>query len=278
MNKLYIFLFILISGLVFASCDVLDGPYLENPDITDPGDVEIPKKVLVLEFTGHTCKSCPKAHRTIDQMEETYKDRVIPVAIHTGYFARTQSGDKFNYDFRTAQGAEMEKYYEFTSFPIGLVGSLNKDMLDTYSSWPAKVSSLIALKAEVGLSSSSVYYESTRKVQVEVSIMNKKTISGEVMLAVYLVEDGIISWQKDEDQDPIDVEDYEHKHVFRTSAGSVWGSQLDESDCAPNANAQVSKTISLEPSWVLENCSIVTVLYNNANKEVIQCSSEKLIK
>ena len=99
MKNISIYLFILIAGLFFGTCDIIEGPFLEKRDFVDTTDEIINKNALILEFTGHTCKSCPKAHRTIDQLEELYGDRVISVAFHTGYFARTFSADKFTTDF-----------------------------------------------------------------------------------------------------------------------------------------------------------------------------------
>jgi len=264
--------------MLFNACDVIEGPYLENPEIIDPGDDDIPRNVLILEFTGHTCKSCPKAHRTIDQLEELYGDRIVPVAFHTGYFARTYSGDKFHTDFRTEQGAEMEKYFEFAVFPIGMVGNLDKGRQSSYSSWPSEASVIIDQESPVILLTSSEYDTSSGEIEVTVGLINKSALEGDVQLAVYLVEDNIISWQKDEDRDPIDVEDYEHQHVFRTSAGSVWGDGLSESDCSANANVQLKKYMLMDPAWIPENCTVVTILYENVSREVIQCTSEKLLK
>lgn len=273
MSKLYL---VLAAVLFFASCDVIEGPYLEDHEITDPGSDPGKQNALLLDFTGHTCKSCPKAHRTIKQLVELYGERVIPVAFHLGYFARPLSGDKFTMDFRTTQGAELENFYEFVSFPVGLVGSLDKARLSSYSSWPAEVNALMENEAEVKIILNPEYIEESGIVQLKITLLNKSELQGEIRLAVYLTEDGIISWQKDEDADPVDVGDYEHNHVFRASAGSVWGETLSESDCSAGANVQFTKSIELDPSWVPENCSLVVFLYEAGSKEVIQCTTKAL--
>ena len=161
MKKIFIYLFVIYVGINVASCDVIQGPYLEDPDIVDPGGDEIPRNVLLLEFTGHTCKSCPKAHKTIDQIEELYGSRIVAVAFHTGYFARTFTGDKFTTDFRTPQGNEMESYFEFAVFPIGLVSSLDKNRLSSYSSWPSEAAALVEQEGALKISTSTEYDESS---------------------------------------------------------------------------------------------------------------------
>ena len=279
MKKAPIYLLIIIAGLLIASCDVIEGPYLEDNNFTDTtNDEGIQKNVLILEFTGHTCKSCPKAHRTIDQLEELYGARVISVAFHTGYFARPFSGEQFTRDFRTEQGSDMEAYFEFAVFPIGVVGNLDKARQTSYSSWHIEASKIIEEEASLTILTNSEYDEASGVIEVKVGLMNKSLLEGDVKLAIYLVEDGIFSWQKDEDQDPIDVEDYEHNHVFRTSVGSVWGEALSQSDCSANANVQIVRSMQLDPAWVPENCKIIAFLYENVSREVIQCSSENLIK
>ncbi len=278
MKRISLFFLIVTSSLIFGACDVIEGPYLEEHD--DGGVIGEKNliNVLILDFTGHTCKSCPKAHRTIDQLSDLYGDRVIPVAFHLGYFARPLSGDKFTKDFRTIQGAELESYYEFESFPIGLVGNLDKASLSSYSSWPTEVDAVMNDEATVELMTTIDYHENSREVQLTIKLINNSTLDGDVRLAVYLLEDGIISWQKDEDMDPIDIENYVHNHVFRTSVGSVWGETLSKSDCSVGANVQIEKFLVLEPSWVPENCSLVVFLYEAGIMEVIQCTREILIK
>ncbi len=277
MKNICLYLLIVASSLIFGSCDVLEGPYLETHDMGGEVGEKNLLNVLILDFTGHTCKSCPKAHRTIDQLKDLYGDRLIPVAFHTGYFARTQSGEKFTRDFRTSQGAEMGIHFEFVSFPIGLVGNLDKTRLSTYSSWPAEADALMSVESPVELSTDIDYNENTGAVEATINLINKTALEGDVRLAVYLVEDGIISWQKDEDEDPIDVENYIHNHVFRTSAGSVWGETLSESESSPDANAQIKKSLLMDSSWVPENCSLVVLLYESGTMEVIQCTSKHLI-
>lgn len=278
MKKFVIYLLLVVSTLLLSRCDVIEGPYLEDNETGGTVGEKTMKNVLLMEFTGHTCKSCPKAHKTIDQLENIYVGRIIPVAFHTGYFARTLSGEKFTTDFRTSQGAEMESHFEFAVFPIGLVGNLDKARQSSYSSWPAEADAYMNIESKVDVSTISSYDESTKDIDVKVNLKNKTSLEGEIRLAVYLVEDSIVSWQKDEDQDPIDVKDYVHNHVFRTSAGSVWGEGLSEADCTATTNVQIRKSIIMDPLWVPENCIVIAYLYDFGTKEVIQCSSEFLIK
>lgn len=277
MKRFPIYLFSFLTILFMGSCDVIEGPYLEDYDIIDPGEGEIPLNVLLLEFTGHTCKSCPKAHRTIGQIEEIYQGRIVTVAIHAGYFART-SGDKYTMDFRTAEGNELERFFEPAVFPIGIVNKLDRNSLSPYSSWPSEAASLIYLEAPVEIITSSVYNSLAGEVDVNVRLIRKSALKDDTNLAVYLVEDGIISWQKDEDKNPIDVEDYVHNNVFRTSAGSVWGEKLSEPESHPATNSNLTKKLRMDPSWIPENCTVVSFLYETTSRDVIQCTSEKLIK
>jgi len=117
---------------LFATCDIVEAPFLENHD-PGGGVTENPQKVLLFDFTGHTCKSCPKAHKSIDQLKQLYGKQLVPVAFHLGYFAKPLTGEKFSTDYRTPEGALLEKHFDFVAFPTGTVQTLANDQLQPYS-------------------------------------------------------------------------------------------------------------------------------------------------
>lgn len=272
MNKLVYKLFIFGLFLSLISCDVIDGPFFENHDFGG-NEIENPQKVLLIDFTGHTCKSCPKAHRTIDQIHDLYGEQVIPIAFHLGYFARAQSEGKFSTDFNTDEGSVLETFYEFVSFPIGLVNKLNKESLSPYANWASETATFIEDKADIAISASSEFTEATgiASVEIELTDVSASGLSSDtnLKLAVYLVESHIISWQKDEDSDPMDVEDYEHNHVFRDAIGSVWGEDISF-DGSGEDGIKVSRSLEINQSWMADNCAFVIFVYNSASMEVVQ--------
>ncbi len=267
-----IFFFGLLLSLF--SCDIIEEPFFESHN-TGGEALENPAKVLIIDFTGHTCKSCPKAHRTIDQIKDLYGTQVIPVAFHLGYFARTQNGDKFTTDFRTEEGSVLESYYEFVSFPIGLVNDLSKQGLTPYANWASQSASIVDKQAEVAISARAEYNSALSTATVDIDLTDISLTALDLKMAIYLTEDHIVDWQKDEDADLLDVDNYEHNHVFRDAVGSVWGEDLSF-DSAGNEVKQMTRSLELDNSWVPENCSFVIFVYDSATMQIVQVEKVKV--
>jgi hypothetical protein len=79
---------ILALAVFISGCDEITG-LKRQPVVTSPppGD-SVVKKVLVEDYTGHTCGNCPAAARMLnDTIKPLYGDRLIVLGIHAGYFA-----------------------------------------------------------------------------------------------------------------------------------------------------------------------------------------------
>jgi len=268
-RSILLLLFLLTIGY---ACDYVEAPYFENHETG--GEIEdVQSNVLILDFTGHTCKSCPKAHRIIHQLTEVYGDRIVPVAFHLGYFARV-SGDKYSMDFNTGEGAELESYYNFVSYPIGLVNTLSKNSLSPYPSWATESAGILEKEALIAIDATYQFDQVASKLNVDVSLIPVGTLSEEcgpnLRLAMYLTESHILAWQKDEDVTPMDVENYEHNHVFRKAFGSIWGESVSLDDVGISNPLLLARSVTFEDSWLPQNSSVVLFVYNSETMEVIQ--------
>ena len=267
LKKLYIILLtVIIAGL--GACDVIEGSYFEEIE-TDGEIMENPQKVLIMDYTGHTCKSCPKAHRTIRMIKDVYGDKVIPVAFHLGYFAKPKEDGKYNTDFRTDEGEVLENHFDFVSFPIGTVNRLGKDDLIPYPSWASETAGYVQNQAKVIIKATPRYDSETRKATAVINLKPNGSETTTVKLAVYLTESHIISYQKDEDSTPTDVSDYEHNHVFRDAVGTIWGETIDFS-ISGGDGLDFVRDINVNPDWIPENCSFVIFVYDSSTMEVLQ--------
>lgn len=137
-------LIIVCLAFIFASCNKIEGPYIEKSGKKDV-DVEFPKldtaqvvhKILFEEYTGHRCTNCPAGHQEINRLLTEYGDDLVVVAIHSGYFAQPM-GDIFNYDFRTTAGDKICEL--FTSSPLDIpnpaaMTNRNGDFVSTTANW-----------------------------------------------------------------------------------------------------------------------------------------------
>lgn len=265
---------LLLLVLPFASCDIIEAPFTEKNDDGQPTTVN-PQKVLLIDFTGHTCKSCPKAHKAINQLTGLYGSRLVPVEFHLGYFAKPMTSGKFTTDFRTPEGTLLESYFDFVSFPTGTVQTLDKDQLQPYASWSSAVSADILGDSPVKIEIFPVYLPGLRTITPEIRITSLEAVEGPLNLAVYLVEDGIVDWQKDEDFDPMDIPDYVHNHVFRTSLNGLWGEPVGTPSGMVKGNI-FERDYSKVPDagWRVEKCSIIAFVYRTATRQVVQAEQQ----
>jgi len=262
--------------LLASSCDVLSPPFTENPAGQDT-TIANPSNVLVLEFTGHTCKSCPRAHRALHDLEALYPGRIKAVSFHLGYFATPQSGDKYSTDFRTPEGSTLENYYPFISFPVGAVQSFDSEVLSGYHAWPGFAAPVIATRAPVSIYLSTAFNVASSEAEVTVEMTALQHLERPVHLAIYLTENNITAWQKDEDATPMDVPDYVHQHVFRTSFSTVWG-ELVNGGALLEKGSTFTMTYAkpLNENWVASDCEVIAFVYSSATFEVLQVVSAPL--
>jgi hypothetical protein len=274
--RIPLFMMSFLLVFLFASCDIVEPPFLEDHD-QGGGVTENPQKVLLFDFTGHTCKSCPKAHKSIDQLKQLYGEKLVPVAFHLGYFARPLTSGKFATDFRTPEGVLLEEHFDFVAFPTGTVQTLANNQLQPYSAWPATISDNIEGDAPVKIGISHLHFSGNGTLTAEVTVTSLQTVPGAMSLAVYVVEDGIVDWQKDEDFDPMDIPDYVHNHVFRTSLSGVWGKRIG-SDTGMQIGIIEKTEFSklLNPAWKAENCTVVAFVYLDLTKRIVQVESSRL--
>ncbi|HBX52562.1 MAG: hypothetical protein A2275_09830 [Bacteroidetes bacterium RIFOXYA12_FULL_35_11] len=285
MKKIRILLSIFTLFALFVSCDKVEGPFIESIpiDTTDTNSNIVKRKTLILDFTGHRCIGCPRSHRAIDQIVASYGNKVIPVAIHTGFFAATTSS--FPYDFRTnvglffgGDGATTSGYFEILETPAGAVNSLKKeDCTTNYASWSSLTAQFVNTNALLKIEITKNLSNSNQDVDVAVKTTALESLNKNLRLVVFVIEDSIISKQVDADADPQEIEHYEHKHVLRKALNGTWttGSQIGDvlrsgtynKDEAINRNFNFSLTGT---DWNINYLHIVAFVFDNDTKEVLQ--------
>ena len=228
------------------------------------------KKVLIEDFTGHTCQNCPEASEEIHTLQQigAYQGNVIAIAIHSGFFSDVNS--TFTTDFTTNEGTEIHDFFGIGSYPKGMVnrkGFTTTTHLLDYPLWGSAVADLISEEPEIGI-----------KMSVENStiIIDAKLLAGlsdELKLVVVLTENKIIDKQLVEGIGVVD--DYEHNHVLRKSLNGTWGQtvQLNTSSFET-----YSFDYTLDPSWNETNTNAVAYIYSEASKEVLQVEELHLIE
>ena len=287
--KQYITLLSII--LIITSCDVEDGPFINDYD----SYVNPDKKVLIEDFTGHTCPNCPDAARELDAIHDIYGDQIIGVALHvTKAFARPYSANQapaFQYDFRTNWGDDWDAFYGISDagLPRGMVNRIG--FPDSHklgkNEWANAVVNELAKDPGFGI----IINTTTETITINTKVLN--SINADYNLVVCLTESNIINWQKDGGNN---VENYEHNHVLRTvlidetlsdSTNYVVGQEIEkikDYDLADleqfNIDYSTNNISELgngnAGGWDANNMSVVAYIYNTNTKEIVQVEEAHL--
>ena len=281
MMKIIFKISILVIVLWCTACDIVEKPYIESSN-DNCGDADGPvpiRQIVVEKYTGHKCGNCPEGDEKMHELIDRYCDHVIPVSIHAGYFAQPDLTGKYTYDYTTYEGDELDEY--FGSSNAGLPNAIinrtefdGKKILSPFE-WSAAVEDFLHQPPEADIHITAGVPEGSRKLSTEVQVTFLKEFTENIRLTVYLLEDSILTWQKDYTADPPDIKNYTHNHVLRAALNSTWGELLtnaaDKGDVmSKNFEYRVSEHIQIE------YCQIVAFISKDSSDEIIQAASEKV--
>ncbi len=269
-----------------VSCDKIEEPFVKQTGNVDTAACPVPefpavtnilKRVLLEDYTGHTCVNCPRAAVIAHDLKQVHGEQLVLVAVHAGFFAKPLPSGDFTYDFRTETGTEWDE-----TFGVGDVGNPNglinrigfpNNHIVSPAGWGAAVVNALATAPLVDLQMINQYDADERKLCTHIKTRFITDINKNLKLVVILTENKIIKPQKNNDAEvgttPV-IEDYEHNHVLRATINSTWGNSVAlEGTTNPESVVKSFKYI-LKDEFLPENCSVVAFVYDVATKEVLQ--------
>jgi len=298
MKKRFLFT-ITISAIAVAAlsvlhaCDKISEPYSTTIGVTDTAACPVPefpavtvveKRVLLEDYTGHTCVNCPKAALTARNLKETYGEQLVVIAVHAGFFANPTASGDFTYDFRSEAGTAWDNF-----FGVGLVGNPNglinrlgypNNHITAPAGWGNAVSTALGTAPLVDLQMINEYDNDARKLCTHIKTRFITSIDRNLKLVVVLNESGIIQPQKNNDAEVGEVPvilNYEHNHVLRGAINSSWGNTVAQKGTAnPESVVKTFKYI-LNGEYVAANCQVVAFVYDDETKEVLQAIEKPVL-
>ena len=226
------------------------------------------QNILVEDFTGHKCGNCPKAHEELTLLRNTYGTKIVPMAIHFGYYAQTNSS--YPTDFTTDVGDAIGNKFGVTSTPVGMVNRVGDEgnKLLEFSEWDASISKLLTKTPSVGIAMAAEIKDN----KIEASVFVKAFEQNDTLLKVqvFIIENHIIDKQLYYGHDPEEIEDYEHEHVLRGSLNGDWGEDLTSVPFKKNNIVYKSYNYTINPDWNTQNLLLVAVVYNDVTKQICQ--------
>ncbi|HOS47519.1 MAG TPA: Omp28-related outer membrane protein [Bacteroidia bacterium] len=265
-------------------CDKVEGPYgvKSSTGGTDTTDT-IVRKVLLEDFTGHTCQACPASHAEAQRLKAIYGDRLIIMGVHAGFFAKPQPSynPPFPADFRTQVATDIATDFNVINlpFPKGMVNRLydsgtGVQKILEYADWEVNVDTMLQRAADAGLDITNSFSSGDSMMTATISVTMVNNYSNQLNLAVYFVEDSIVSPQKDGTNN---IMNYVHRHMLRGTFNGTYGESVGT---GLTSGQEVTKTYStkLTPTdAVVNQVYVYALLFDNVTKQIVQVEEKKLI-
>jgi Outer membrane protein Omp28 len=304
--KKYLPAVLLIISIV--SCDKIEGPRKEEDNsgvnigdnaVVIEGDTLVVaddpspavQRVMIEEFTGHLCGSCPPAAIILnDSLRALFGDKLVVVSVHSGHFADvcpggldcigTPSGS-FGDDYTSIVGDAIHDEFGFISYPMAMInrvdypGSHKKTSL----SWKGFAQTELNALPKARMNSEIVYDSTSREVKAAVRVELLSPYSGNLKLQMIIVEDSIIGWQQWYGHIPQFVPDYLFHDVLRSSMNGDFGQPLN-TDASIDAGEKFIQGYfsTLDPTWNAEHCKLVAYIYDESTYKVVQVIESEIVE
>lgn len=284
--QLSIILVVLVMATI--ACDKIEEPFLrDGSKPVDTSACPVPvfpsppvpvQKVLLEDYTGHTCVNCPGAAVLAHDLVQQYDGRLILMAIHAGWFAQPGSAP-YDADYRTVAGTAWDDF-----FGVGLLGNPNgminragysQNHILGPANWAAKVALEMTRTPVITLQLITEYDEAERKLCTHARSTFLQNISEGLNIGFYLVEDSIVSAQKNNDPgvgSTPDILDYTHMHMLRDAINGSWGAALTSADTATTSGHQIitSYPYTIPQNFNPDHCKVIVFIYRTDTWEIVQ--------
>jgi len=271
MKKYIIPIVLFISmALIVPSCDIVEEPYLVPAGNAGPGPGETVRKVLLEDYTGHKCPNCPEAAALAADLKTSYGEQLILLTVHAGYYSTPDASGDFTDDLRTGEGTEMHDYFAFYAYPAGMVNrtEYQGQRVLFKDDWEAAIDAVVTVPAQAEIVLTGTYNSVNRTLTCKAETTFLEDLSGTYNICMFIVESGIVSPQKNEQEV---VLDYVHNHVLRASMNGTWGEAVGADGAAVKDEVQENEYNYVFPSaWVPGNCGVIAFVYNADTKEIVQ--------
>lgn len=267
--------------ILLIACDIIDEPYRESGSIDTS---KVTTKVLLEEYTGFRCGNCPEATEIAHNLKKKYSGKVIVLSIHAGVYAKPTIAHP--YDFRTTIGEELDLFFGMSNAgnPCGMVNRIGfptKTHILREAQWESAIQSALAKENSIDLTLQTTFNPTTNQIFVKAEIEYFKPGTSNHNLCIYIAEDSVVQYQRDDRLTPPDVKDYVHNNVLRGSMTSTWGVPLSQSDIPAGSSfsKEFTYVIPLNKDWNPSKLKIIAFVHDNGKSfEILQVTEKKLIE
>ena len=275
---------VVATSMLFIGCDFVNdaNPPLEpsnsggaatNVYVSDSTTNSNPslRKALVEDYTGHKCGNCPRAAEELVSLETQYPGKIVPLAIHAGFFATINAA--YPTDFRTTVGNTYDTQFGISTAgnPNGLinrVGYGTGGFIKAYTGWGTEVAANTALTPKFQILLKYKYDTGTLKMNTDVKVKSLANNTGTYKVVILLTEDSVIAEQLDYNivvppAPSQKIADYEFDHLLRGAINSDWGDAVFVTGASVNAIETISTAnFQINSSYKIKKCHVVAYIYD----------------
>ncbi len=248
---------------ISVSCD-----YVKNVKDPNAPVVTGSRKVLIEDYTGHKCGNCPAAADNLVYLENKYPGKIVPLAIHAGYFAAINGS--YPTDFRNTTGNAYDTQFgiSFAGNPNGLVnrgGYGSGGFIKAYTSWESELVQMLAKSPKFEIKIKNVFTTATNVLSTKITVKSLATNTGMYKLVILLSEDSVIAEQLDYRITTGSqlIPNYKFDHLLRGAINSSWGEAIFPSGTVLNDSVVVPySNYALNPTYKPAKCHVIAYVYD----------------
>lgn len=281
-------------ALVSASCTRVKSPVVDhNPTLnwnlypnadtssypwpTWTTNTNTTRKVLLEDFTGHLCISCPSAATIAKNIEDNANGEVIVMSVHASTNSSNQLPElpEFPLDHRTDAGNE---YAVALNIPVNPLGTINRKQDGSQywylsPSWQSEVNTELTKSPDFNIQVQYNYYSQTNGLFLHTEVEALNDISGSYSIVNLLIRDTVIAPQKD--QGGVVHHHYDHHSVLSGDINGIWGTPIISEAIATGDKIYNHFSYQLpnpttDSTYNVNNLSIISFVCDIDNYEVMQ--------
>lgn len=286
----YILVFFL-AVFAFSACEKIDEPFTRkisqpDPDTTDTTDTVVHfKRVLLEDYTGHTCVNCPEAALLAHDLKTFYGEKLVLLAVHAGWFAKTTPLNGFTSDYTTEIGDKWDTYFGISNAgnPNGMVnrkGFPSAEHILSPAGWSSAIEPALNEPLLVDVTLENAYDTTSRKLTVTATTEFLGEVNRNLNLMVVLTESGVVSPQKNNKAEigpvPI-ITDYVHNHILRGDINGLEGTPVAVTDSSHPDVIEKTFNHTIDGNFNAQNCTVVAFIYDVETQEILQAAELQVI-
>lgn len=279
--KTYFFL-AFTALLCFSGCEEIPPKLtlIESGGGTGSNELSTQQRgILIEEFTGVRCVNCPAGAEAIAQLKEIYQERLIPVSLHTGFFANPYPESLI--DFRTNDADAQET---FIGAPQGYPSAvINRKRFQGEpglqlgrASWAGYIAQELSAEPAIAIGLTTEFNDANGDLSIDVELLGRTGTDGRVsFLTVQILESKIEDVQLTPEGKKAD---YLHEHALRKAVTSPLGESIGA--FTPGQTFSKSFTSDIPGDYNPAQIEVVAFVHyadaDEGGKEVLQAVGAKI--